>query len=139
MATPRIIMKANLDINMFLTGHMYKARGKLVGVLVSSGRTIILDPGAIYVLYVAGWISSTSAFRGINAYVIAAGLGTSTTALAAPKIASIGTSGTVCCKLSSTYLGSSSYLPVLGIGCCTTAITIRYTLQKVSGSTDDFN
>ena len=141
----KITTNALLDIdnygNMFLTGHMYKARGKLVGVLVANGRNITLDPGAIYVLYVAGWITSTSAFRGINAYVIAAGLGTSTTALAAPKTASIGTTGTVCCRLSSTYanLGSSSYLPVLGIGCCTTAITIRYTLQKVSGSTNDFN
>lgn len=126
--------------NLFLTGHIYKARGKLIGKLVADGRNITLDPGAIYVLYIAGWITSTNNFRGINAYVVAAGLGANSTALAAPKIASIGTTGTVCCKLSSTYSGSSSpYGSVLGIGCCTTAITIRYTLQKVSGSTSDFN
>ena len=131
----------NLDDlgNLYLHGAIHKARGTIRNTLVASGRQIVLEQGAIYALYVAGWTTSSSAFRGINAYVICAGIGSSTTALAAPKIASIGTTGTACCKLSATYANSSTpYVPVLGIGCCTTAITIRYTLVKVSGSIDDF-
>lgn len=131
----------NLDDfgNLYLHGAMYKARGTIRNTLVASGRNITLEPGAIYALYCVGWTTSSGAFRGINAYVVGCGIGTSTTALAAPRVASIGTTGSACCRLSATYGNSSTpYVPVLGIGCCTTAITIRYTLVKVSGSTDDF-
>lgn len=131
----------NLDDlgNLYLHGAMYKARGTIRNTLVASGRNITLEPGAIYALYCVGWTTSSGAFRGINAYVVGCGIGTSTTALAAPKVASIGTTGTACCRLSATYGNSAApYVPVIGIGCCTTAITIRYTLVKVSGSKDDF-
>ena len=125
--------------NLYLHSAVYKARGSIRNTLVANGRQIILESGAMYALYCVGWTTSSGAFRGVNAYVIGCGIGTSTTALAAPRVASIGAAGSACCRLSATYGNSSApYVPVIGIGCCTTAITIRYTLVKVSGSTNDF-
>ncbi len=143
--------------NLFLNGAIYKARGQLNGVTLGTtasavnnpssitGREIKMEPGAMYLLFITGRIMSSGAFRGMHAYVIdntwnTSGTGATTSALAIPHIATIGATGTAACRLTAISRGDATdgYTGSLGIGTCTTAIAIRYTLVKVSGSTDDF-
>ncbi len=140
-----------------MNGAIYKARGQLNGVTLGTtasavnnpssitGREIKMEPGAMYLLFITGRIMSSGAFRGMHAYVIdntwnTSGTGATTSALAIPHIATIGATGTAACRLTAISRGDATdgYTGSLGIGTCTTAIAIRYTLVKVSGSTDDF-
>lgn len=138
--------------NIFLGGAPYYLRGCIKGRLVANGDTIVLEDGAMYVLHTHARYAN-GGVRGVVSYVISAtfnttglsqGIGTSTTGNAAPLVAQIGATGTTgvsISRLAEPYLnsaGTTSYHSKIGIGACTTACHVRYSLMKVCGSNEDF-
>lgn len=136
--------------NTFMKGAPYLVNGCIKGRLVADSDWIVLEDGAIYVLYTHTRLN-TGAYRGQYAYMISAcfnpadeSAGTTTTAQALPTITNISGGGTVGAMLTRqaepylTAAGTTAYHSKLGIGCCQNTNRIRYTLVKVSGSNDDF-
>ena len=104
------------------------------------------NTGEGYLLFCQAWLNTTKAFRGMNAYYIAfspneydPGTGTPTTAQTKAQVLSLGASGTTGVSLDVSRSYESISGPArLGIGACTTACDLRYSLYEVMGSTRDF-
>lgn len=138
--------------NIYSSGAHVLAEGQINGVLVANGPTITLEPGAGYILYTQtmyGAGSCINKFRGAQTYYIAQPWAATTTAgitttVAKPQIAQMSTVGTVGCRISTGFAqigligGDSFNTGTIGIGSCTTACHVRWSLVKVMGSEEDF-
>lgn len=120
-------------------------RGVIDGTLVANGTYFNLDPGAMYLLVANTTLNTTGAYRGMQAYAIGSawGTGTSTTAQSVARVFALGSAGTVGMNVNATYYapttGVASYVSRIGIGSCTTACKVRYSLYKIMGSISDFS
>lgn len=130
------------NLKALLKGVDVFAQGVIDGRLVAKGDYYDLDPGAFYLLVTSTYLN-TGAWRGHQVWGVSSAhdIASGTTATALPRFSALGSTGTVGATTSSTYYikDDGGYGSRIGIGSCTTACRVRYSLIKVMGSEDDFD
>lgn len=150
MLTPGIFHNNNaVGIDAMIQGIKPFARGILNGRLIANGDYYTLEDGAMY-LFLAHSHLTTGAYRGTQAWLVAAtlgdrcGAGATTTAIGVSRTAAMATVGTVGFTWANTtekYVddkGKTKYHSRIGIGSCVNTCYVKYTIYKISGSNDEF-
>lgn len=134
------------DRGSIYSGNVCVEKGINDGVLVATGPEFILEHGSVYFLTAVSYLKPNGDWRSMQTYVIGTGskLGATTTAQGVARVSQLNLNGTVGMNiqaLTEPYVderGITRYKSKIRLGSCTTAIKVRYSIWKMTGSEEDF-